>query len=180
MDAPNPAMTPWFQIGSQWRGVGDPCRSTLSNMKAMKFLIIAVLLGITQAIALPLQDELVRQPGDYSLDDKGSALVITKRTGVHWSFAITWRSGSFPGSISSDDYLRAEGWFIFVEKPNRVWVFDGIDDGHLLTSSDRTVSEKSFSGGLKGACPKKVWDALPEAMRTKYRNVEPNAPGNSR
>lgn len=28
-DAPNPAMTPQFQIGSHWRGVGDPHRSAL-------------------------------------------------------------------------------------------------------------------------------------------------------
>ena len=27
-DAPNAAIAPRFHVGSQWRGVGDPCRST--------------------------------------------------------------------------------------------------------------------------------------------------------
>lgn len=43
-DAPNPAMAPWFHVGSRWCGVGDPLRlgiSWLMRKRAFSFILVA-------------------------------------------------------------------------------------------------------------------------------------------
>ena len=46
-DAPDPAMTSQFQIGSQWRGVGDPRRlATNTNQTQIMEAILEAILGL--------------------------------------------------------------------------------------------------------------------------------------
>jgi len=58
------------------------------------------------------------------------------------------------------------GWFVFVEQPSRVWIFDG-DALSLLERRDKTVSVSSSAEVFK-SCPKAVREALPGKFQKRY------------
>ncbi len=142
-------------------------------MNSIRLLVMAVVLGISQLGAATWEDQFIRKPGEYSLDGKGSTLVITKQP-TGWALKATWGSGDGSSSVTPEDSLRTEGWFVFVEKPDRLWIFNGADGGILVSHSEKTTAVASFSRDVMAACPRKVWDALPRAVRAKYRKVEPD------
>jgi hypothetical protein len=108
------------------------------------------------------------------LDTKGSTLTILKQPTGAWSLKVAWRSGDATSSTAPDDCLRADGWFVFVETPGRIWVFDGRDSGVVLTHSDKGKDMLSgFSREVMTSCPQKVWEALPQGVRENYRGAEP-------
>ena len=152
--------------------------STNTHMKTIGLLVIAAIVVTSQINAAALENEFVRKPGQYSLDGKGSMLTITKKPAGSWSLEATWRSGDATSSAAPDNCLLADGWFVFVEKPNRIWIFDGVDGGTLLSHSEKELSDSSFSREVMASCPQAVWDALPQKVRAKYRKVEPDGPAN--
>lgn len=149
-------------------------------VKTIGFLIIASTLVATQLSAAVPEDGFIRTTGQYSLDEKGSTLTIAMRPAGSWSLKVTWRSGDVASSATPDDCLRSVGWFVFVEQPNRIWIFDGVDAGTLLSRSDKELRDSSFSTEILASCPKEVWDALPEKVRSKYGQVEPDDRANGR
>jgi len=149
-------------------------------MKTIGLLIIAIVVVTGQINAAALKNGFVREPGQYSLDGKGSTLTITKKPAGSWSLKATWRSGDAMSSAVPDNCLLLDGWFVFVEKPNRIWIFDGAEGGTLLSHSGKELSDSSFSREVMASCPQAVWDALPQKVRAKYRKVEPVGPGNGR
>ncbi len=108
----------------------------------------------------PFENRFVREPGRYSLDDHGSTLTITKEPSG-WSLKVLWRSGQTTDAAAPVNCLRAEGWFVFVENPERIWIYDGRESGTLLTRSDKQVGVSAFDHTVMSACPQKVLDALP-------------------
>ncbi len=126
----------------------------------------------------PMENEFIRKPGQYSLDGKESILAISKQPGGSWTLKATWRSGDASSSAAPEECLRAQGWFVFVEKAGRIWIFDGVDGGILLSHSGKETKVSSFSRQLKTTCPRKVWDALPQEVRAKYQKVEPGSAAN--
>ena len=171
-----------WQVGCQRPAVPELIRSANISMKTIVSLIAitAVILTTSNTHAAPLENDFIRKSGQYSLDAKGSTLTITKQPSRSWSLKVTWRSGEATDTTAPDDCLRAEGWFVFVEKPERLWIYDGRDGGILLIHSEKQSSVSSFSSAVISSCPQKVLDALPQSVREKYRKAEPNAPGNSR
>jgi hypothetical protein len=157
-----------------------PSRSTNTPMKTIGFLIIASTLVATQLSAAALEDGFIRKPRQYSLDEKGSTLTITKRPVGSWSLKVTWSSGDVASSATPDDCLRSDGWFVFVEQPNRIWIFDGVDGGTVLSRSEKGLRDSSFSTEILASCPKEVWGALPEKVRSKYRQLELDKAANGR
>jgi hypothetical protein len=147
-------------------------QSTNTHMKTIGLLIIAAIVGTSQISASAMENEFIRKPGQYSLDGKGSTLTITKKPAASWSLKGTWSLGDATSSAAPDNCLLADGWFVFVEKPNRIWIFDGVDGGTLLSHSEKELSDSSFSREVLASCPQAVWDALPQKVRAKYRNVE--------
>ena len=141
-------------------------------------MIVAIVLAI-QLNAVATEDEFVRKPGQYSLDGKGSTLTITTKRAGAWSLKATWRSGDATSSAAPDDCLRTNGWFVFIEKPGRLWIFDGVEGGILLSNSGKQTMVSSFSPELMATCPRKVWNALPQQVRTKYRPVERRGPASA-
>jgi len=107
-------------------------------MKISAFLLIAVVIGIIPLSATDLQNRFIQRPGQYVLDGKGSALTIRKEADGEWTLKVLWVTweGESVGS-NPEDGLRAEGWFVFVEKPGRIWIFDGIDRGALLSHAEK-------------------------------------------
>jgi hypothetical protein len=147
-------------------------------MKTIGLLVIAAIVVTSQITAAASENYFVRKPGQYSLDGKGSTLTITKKPAGFWSLKATWRSGDATSSAAPDNCLLADGWFVFVEKPSRIWIFDGVDGGTLLSHSEKQLSDCSFSREVMASCPQAVWDALPQRVQAKYRKVEPDGPAN--
>ncbi|HEV8542698.1 MAG TPA: hypothetical protein VGR78_09940 [Verrucomicrobiae bacterium] len=141
-------------------------------MKMIGFLIISALLATNEVGATAVERDFIRKPGHYSLDAQGSAVTITQEPAGSWTLKVTWRSGDATSSVAPEDCIRGEGWFVFVETPSRIWVFNGIDEGVLLSNSEKESGAKWFPRAALGNCPQKFWDALPQEIRAKYPKVE--------
>jgi hypothetical protein len=129
---------------------------------------LAITIDVCPIVAATVVGEFVRKPGQYSLDAGGSTLTITTEAEGTWKLTAEWRYENGSSSSTPNNCLRSNGWFVFVEKPGRIWVFDGVDGGVLLLHDDKSTTAKHFSRDLMAACPRKVWDALPRAVREKY------------
>lgn len=141
-------------------------------MKSIGLLIVAAIFLSSQMSAHARENEFIHAPGQYSLDGKGSTLTITKAPTGPWVLKAVWRTGDSTSSAAPEDCLRANGWFVFVEKPGRLWIFDGKDDGILLSNFAKETRVSTFSPEVMASCPQKVWDALPQEVRKRYRNVK--------
>jgi hypothetical protein len=188
--SPNQALEP-TETSSSGRKIrtgasqGAPClrgsvqRSTNTIMKTVAFTIIAAFVAIAQTNAAAMENELIRKPGKYSLDEKGSALIITKEPEGSWSLKATWvstQSGEI--SVSPHDCLLDPAWFVLTNKQTRVWVFNGIDDVILVSTSNELTGTTWSPGAAMRTCPRAFWDALPQEVRAKYPRVEPDGPAN--
>jgi hypothetical protein len=143
------------------------------TMKKIGILIIGILLGINSLGAGASKDVIIRKPGHYSLDAKGNELTITKGETGSFSLTVRWHSGNAgSSSTSSTSQSLEDGWFVYVESSNRIWVFDGVDQGILLTHSEKESGSKAYPRAALRDCPPKFWDALPQALRTKYPRAE--------
>ncbi len=162
-------------IGRAQPALPEHDRSANICMKTSVSLIVfmAVILTTSNIHAAPLVKDFVRKPGQYSLDAKGSTLTITEQPARSWSLKVMWRSGDATDTTAPDDCLRADGWFVFVEKPGRLWIYDGREDGILVIHSEKQSSVSAFSSAVMSSCPQKVLDALPQSVREKYRKAEP-------
>jgi hypothetical protein len=147
-------------------------------MKRFVLFMMALLLEVSSIAAPVSKDEIIRRPGHYSLDTQGSELAITKDATGSWSLTASWHSGNAASSSTSStsQSLHRAGWFVLVENPNRIWIFDGVDQGILLTHSEKESGSKAFPGAALRSCPPKFWDALPQELRAKYPKADPGRP----
>jgi hypothetical protein len=134
-------------------------------MKTLGCLMVAAVLASLPLNALGGEKGFIRKPGRYFLDRIGSTLVITKQPAGSWSLKASWRSGDATSGIEPDESLIAEGWFVFIEKPTRLWVFNGVDGVCLLSHSDKETGVTHVSRANLMSCPRAFWDALPENVR---------------
>lgn len=146
-------------------------------MKTAACLFVTLLVGIAQLHAADLTNKFIRQPGTYSLDGKGSRVSITQPQPGTSAISISWTTA--PGETSAaetPDILKAKGWFVYVENPNRIWVFDGLDQGALYTNQPKHTEVKSLYFNQKNipALPQAFRDALPQKLRA--RSSEKQAP----
>ena len=161
----------------------------------MNILPVLAVLGVLATGQLSTKGSergFIRQPGRYALDESGSHIAIQGVEPDSWSMTITfcWMEKTASGAIdhmSASDMcsqaLKAKGWFVFVEDPQRVWVFDGLAFGYLVTRSDREMGSTVFSLKDRAQCPDKIWEAipkrfwsaLPEPIRKTRKEVEPVA-----
>ncbi len=108
--------------------------------KPTTVLLVPLLLILSQVGGRAMENQFIRKPGQYPLDDKGSLLAITSQPGGSWALKAVWHSGDASSSAAPDDALRAHGWFVFVEKPERIWIFDGVDEVILLSHSGKQTA----------------------------------------
>jgi hypothetical protein len=140
-------------------------------MKISACFFYWILIGVVSLNAADLRNELIRKPGQYALSKDGSFLRIEMPHKAEWTLKASWRreDGGI-ASVAPDNCLKAEGWFVFVETPGRIWVFDGIDGGVLLSNTEKESGAKSLSFSKKAmlAYSQKFRDALPESIRARY------------
>src|SRR5215471_5354592 len=138
-------------------------------IKLIRILSVVMIFATSLVSARALENQFIRTVGGYSLDNKGSTLTITQTASNAWRLKVTWKSKDTESSDQSSDYLKAAGWFVFVETSERIWIFDGVNSGLLLTHSGVEMANATWSPKIIASCPQKVWDALPEDFREKNR-----------
>lgn len=118
-------------------------------------------------------NSFIREKGKYTFDEKGSSVeVITAKDGKP-SLVIDFRgrgkssTSSNKMSFDKEGILRADGWFVFVESPNRLWIFDGKKSLAVVEADDRHAhtSVKECDGKAAVVCPERVKKALPDELR---------------
>ncbi len=147
-----------------------------SPMKTIGLLLLTTFLTLLQADAAAPPPEFIRKPGQYTLDKQGdTTLAITRGPAGQpgqWTLKVTWQSrdatSTSATSVEPENALRAEGWFVYIEQPHRIWVFDGIDSALLLSRTDQETAAKSYPGRALASSPQKFHDALPQPLRTQY------------
>ncbi len=153
------------------KALGRPRRSVLSltTMNAHRIILAFLLVAIPAPTSVRAGESgrhFLRSVGTLSESDaKVRAVVIaTASTNAHPNVSVTWRAGDVTDSASKP--MNHAGWFVFVEQPSRIWIFDG-DGLSLLERRDKTVSDSSSAEVFK-SCPKSVRDALPEKIQKRY------------
>lgn len=129
-------------------------------------ITLVAILASTSVRAVESDRHFLRSVGTVSQSDAQVRAVVTATasTNAHPDVSVTWRSGDVTDSASKT--MTHAGWFVFVEQPSRVWIFDG-DALSLLERRDKTVSDSSSAEVFK-SCPKPVRDALPEKIQKRY------------
>lgn len=116
----------------------------------------------------------IRTFGAYPLSANGAGLALTPSAGGRVSLTITKVEGTGREAISTPDFFKKPGWFAYVESPDRIWIFDGASQLDVVTSTGR------YSAGdpsIQATCPDAVWDAVPESVRSSYRQTAANEKG---
>src|SRR5262245_34108328 len=76
-------------------------------------------------------NSFIREKGKYTFDAAGSSVEVITAKDKKQSLTIDFRGRGKSGTVSNkvefneEGILRGEGWFVFVESPNRLWIFDG-------------------------------------------------------
>ena len=126
----------------------------------------------------------IRERGKYTFDGAGSSIEVITAKDDKPSLALDFRSRS-KNSMSSNKMsftesgiLRADGWFVFVESPERIWIFDGkkslaIVERRETKKGSFTTNVKDFDAESAALCPVKVKEALPEQVRINLFEKHP-------
>jgi hypothetical protein len=121
-------------------------------------------------------ETFIRERGKYTFDDSGSSIEVITAKDNKPSLVFDFRSRS-KNSISSNKMsfdetgiLRGDGWFVFVESPERIWIFDGknslaIAERRLTAKGGFTTNIKDFDAQAAAVCPVRVKEALPREVR---------------
>jgi hypothetical protein len=152
-----------------------------SPVRISVVLALALFLGgiSIRAGSMVGTNEFRRTKGTYTFDKWGSELrFITAKDGKS-SVAIDFKwkdanSNSTSGTAFDETgIIRGDGWFIYFENPNRIWIFDGVNDVYLVehhgSGATNTTGTSSFRAGslTLAKCPVAVLEALPESIRKK-------------
>lgn len=132
-------------------------------------ILFALLFLTSQLATFAVENQFIRTPGHYPLDTQGSALTIKIQPDGTWTLAFT----NATGSMLPENCLRAKGWFVFVEKPNRIWIFNGVDGGLLMEHTEKSMTNSAIYSGNLTNCPKTFLDALPPQARAKIQGDKP-------
>ncbi|MGA1238189.1 MAG: M56 family metallopeptidase [Limisphaerales bacterium] len=128
--------------------------------------------------ARPLRSgQFVREPGMYSLDEKGSRLEIGSDTDGGLTLRGIWQSPNQESLNSPSSAMLPWLWFVYIESPDRLWVFYGGGKGALFSHSEVGGLVLGFETGVLADAPKAFVDALPEQVRADYN---PQAAAGSR
>jgi len=135
----------------------------------IRSLVLALILLASHFTAFAVENQFIRTPGHYPLDTQGSALTIKNQPDGTWTLAFT----NTKGSMLPENCLRANGWFAFVEKPNRIWILNGVDGGLLMEHTEKSMTISALYSGNMANCPKAFLDALPPKARAKIQGDKP-------
>ena len=150
-------------------------RSPIISMKPTSalFTLALALFASTPCPCASLEGKIIRKMGTYLLDDQGSTLTIAKGARGSLSLDVSWRSDNLASTATPNECLKAEGWFVFIESRDSIWIYDGNKGGVRLVHSKKSTRVSSFSPTLKESCHQKVWDALPARFKNQPAKGEP-------
>jgi hypothetical protein len=140
-----------------------------------KFLSSLVLASAVSGTAVADEPTtgFVRKADPVTLDKSGSRLEFPKAKDGRLSFAFTWAAGNSRETIfmSKEGFFKKDGWFVYIESPTRIRMFDGAGQLELVTHSGEASGRYSVTAkGVLETCPQKAWDALPESVRKSLRD----------
>src|SRR5688500_11249994 len=118
----------------------------------------------------------IRERGKYTFDQAGSSVEVITAKDDKPSLALDFRSrnenstSSNKMSFTESGILRAEGWFVYVESPERIWIFDGKNSLAIVERRETkkgsfTTNVKDFDAEAAAVCPVKVKEGLPGGVR---------------
>jgi hypothetical protein len=117
----------------------------------------------------------IREEATVALDTKGSQLEFLKAKDGRLSWTLIWVDNSTSReslSMDKDGFFKGDGWFVYIESPARIWLFDGVRDLDLVQRAPAYTSRQSVvAKGIFETCPQKVWDALPESVRKRLHEL---------
>ena len=136
------------------------------------FLFLLAFVAGIDAHAENIQtNSFIRKKGTYVFDQNGSSIeVITAKDNV-LSLAVEFRERGKSSSVSQklafseSGILRAEGWFVFFESANRLWIFDGKKSLSVIEADQTKTLVKECDSKAAVVCPARVKDALPTEVR---------------
>jgi hypothetical protein len=150
--------------------------------RALKTFLAAALAAIcwhTSVVTVRAADTpvtgFIREEAVVALDAKGSRLDFLKAKDGRLSWTLTWGDNATSResiSMDTDGFFKGKGWFVYIESPARIWFFDGVRDLDLVQRAPAHTSRYSVvAKGVFETCPQRVWDALPESVRKRLRDL---------
>lgn len=126
----------------------------------------------------------IRERGKYVFDEAGSSIEVITAKDKRPSLAFEFRSGNKNSNSSTrmafdeSGILRADGWFVFVESPERIWIFDGkkslaIAERRKTEKWGMSTNIKDFDAESAAVCPVQVKEALPANVRDDLFSKHP-------
>ncbi|HSH93154.1 MAG TPA: hypothetical protein VK968_03335, partial [Roseimicrobium sp.] len=123
---------------------------------------------VSSSTSIPVRKGFVRNPESLALDDKGSQLAFITAADGNLSFSIAWWVGSGRSELAMKEtgFFKAVGWFVYIESPMRLWLYDGAQQLDLIHHDGTKMSRVSAkSPGIYELCPAPVREAVPESVR---------------
>jgi hypothetical protein len=123
----------------------------------------------------------IRKRGTYIFDASGSSIAIITAKDNKPSVALDFRSVGKNSTNSShmsfdETGILREGWFVFIESTNRVWIFDGksgLSVGDRSGNSTKFVANIESDAKAAAVCPLPVKEALPKEVLEKLFGQHP-------
>jgi len=142
-------------------------------MNRFRLWLCLIACGFSSLAADVQPGSFIRERGAYTFDRAGSSVEVITAKDKKLFLAIDFqmRGPNFAQTakynFNEEGILRGPGWFVFVESPDRLWIFDGVNS---LAIAERNGNKHNFKDfDTKGAtqCPLRVKEALPKAVREK-------------
>ena len=140
---------------------------THTMKKFLNALALAAALSGT-AVADEPTTGFVRKADALTLDKSGSKLEFPKAKDGRLSFSCTWVAGNSRETIAMprEGFFKKDGWFVYIESPTRIWMFDGASQLDLVMHTGAASGRYPVTAkGVFETCPQKVWDAIPASAR---------------
>jgi hypothetical protein len=117
--------------------------------------------------------KFIREPGLYPLDNLGSSVEITgdAQKGIYITIKHVYKdnTGTTRSSVKLYEqrpYAMGTQWFVFLESPLRLWLFNGKDKLDLAIQDHRSLKKmRPVKLPECKDCPAEVTAALPAGLR---------------
>lgn len=122
-------------------------------------------------------NEFRNEKRNYTLDKYGSEIRFFKSSDGQPQFGIDFKwqnhdtKSSCTSSVAEEHAIRAPGWFLYVESPHKIWIFDGLSELMLFQHTRNGIHTQNRTSCLS-ACsipkvPAKLLQALPKDIQQK-------------
>lgn len=142
-------------------------------MNRVRYWLCIFAFGFSAFAAEIGPDHFIREKGIYAFDQAGSSIEVITAKDKKLSLAIDFQTrGTNYTQTAKYDFneegiLRGPGWFVFVESPNRLWIFDGVKSLSIVERSGNAHKFKDFDAESAAQCPPPVKESLPKEVREK-------------